>query len=446
MKEKYSLEYICKRIIELEKQHNLLFIEIGNVKIWQAIRHFIFLKIAQKAGTFATAHTIKDSLFDRLKDLPSFMRSCLLYNPFINRTEREILIFDHSRKNLVDGEYIDIYTKYLIDRLRSEGASFEVYEEPHLNRHYTQKESNRKHMDFILILANLYAMFFKYRFSQSERNFILRIKKEIDQIFGINFDLLQYFSFEIQKFKALRYLLKKLFDIKNPERIFLLVGYGHTALIKAGRDKNIESIELQHGVINDYHLGYSFPHVEKGSLEYFPDKLYIWDDYWRDMCELPIPENDIEVFGFEHLNRAKEKYKNTRKIANQIIVISQGTIGPKLAYIIRENIDDLKDYTIIYKLHPGEYDRWKTYKSLVEIDKYSNIRIIDNNEIPLYKLLSDSSYLIGVYSTVVFESLHFDCKAILVDLPGIENMTKLIETGRAKLLKKSSRIIDILEN
>jgi CDP-glycerol glycerophosphotransferase (TagB/SpsB family) len=106
----------------------------------------------------------------------------------------------------------------------------------------------------------------------------------------------------------------------------------------------------------------------------------------------------------------------------------------------------LHEYEIIYKLHPGEYDRWQTYNSLLKLKEYKNITIIDNNNIPLYQLLAESKFLVGAYSTVIFESLSFNCKIIIVDIPGIEHVRSLVDSGKAKLLKKGQKIAGLLKN
>lgn len=49
----------------------------------------------------------------------------------------------------------------------------------------------------------------------------------------------------------------------------------------------------------------------------------------------------------------------------------------------------------------------------------------------LYALLSDSKYVIGVYSTAIYEAIELGVKPILVNLSGIEYMEDLLTSGKA---------------
>ena len=78
----------------------------------------------------------------------------------------------------------------------------------------------------------------------------------------------------------------------------------------------------------------------------------------------------------------------------------------------------MQDWHFIYKLHPEE--NLKDYQlSDYEISELSNFDFIIN-EIPIYKLLSESKFVIGVFSSALFEAKYFGCKIILLDIPGVE--------------------------
>lgn len=440
-----TIEAISQRLIELERKYNLLEVEINGVRIWQALRMQIFLEIGLKTGCYEVPHTIKDSPLDRFRAVGSFARSIVFHNPFCGNGKIETLVFDHNRKINIDGEFFDIHTKYFIDDLLKRGASFEVYERPYMNRHYSKSQPYRRHLDIILILTTLYGILFPSRIKAGDRRFLMRLQSEIGAGFRIDIDLVKMFSKEIARFRIKYRLLSALLKKKGAREVYLVVGYGEAPLIKAARDLGITSIEFQHGIFSEYALGYHYPSVSKNSLEYFPDRIYVWDDYWKDMCELPLTDDRIITYGFKHLLNTRQKYSHISKNEKQIIVISQGIAGPKMSDIILDNIDDLKEYTMVYKLHPGEYDRWRQYESLVRLSKYDNVKVIDNNKIPLYRLLAESRFLIGLSSTVIFEALSFDCTILLVDLPGIEHMKKLIGAGKATKIESGEKIVGHLK-
>ena len=102
----------------------------------------------------------------------------------------------------------------------------------------------------------------------------------------------------------------------------------------------------------------------------------------------------------------------------------------------------MKDYNIIYKLHPGEYDTWKqNYPELV--NDLDNFKVIDNSETPLYQLFAQSNYQVGAFSTAIYEGLMFNCKTFILDVPGVEYLSDLIKKG---YVCKVNDITDLMDN
>jgi hypothetical protein len=104
--------------------------------------------------------------------------------------------------------------------------------------------------------------------------------------------------------------------------------------------------------------------------------------------------------------------------------------------MILKNIVYFKNFSIKYKLHPGEYERWQEYPSLVQLVENYGVELIKDCD--LYELLSTSSYQIGVFSTAIYEGLEFGCKTILLNITGIEYMQDILEQKRAFLYKEGT--------
>ena len=105
----------------------------------------------------------------------------------------------------------------------------------------------------------------------------------------------------------------------------------------------------------------------------------------------------------------------------------------------------MKDYNIIYKLHPGEYDTWRqNYPELV--NDLDNFKVIDNSETPLYQLFAQSNYQVGAFSTAIYEGLMFNCKTFILDVPGVEYLSDLIKKGYVCQVNDISDLMDNLEH
>lgn len=55
--------------------------------------------------------------------------------------------------------------------------------------------------------------------------------------------------------------------------------------------------------------------------------------------------------------------------------------------------------------------------------------------IPLYRLLAESNYQVGAFSTAIYEGLMFNCKTFILDVPGVEYLDDLIDEGHVFKIK-----------
>ena len=94
----------------------------------------------------------------------------------------------------------------------------------------------------------------------------------------------------------------------------------------------------------------------------------------------------------------------------------------------------------MYKLHPGEYDRWReAYPWLVDAD----IKVIDSSEPPLYELFARSSVQVGVASTAIYEGLTFDLETYIYDCQGWAVTKPLVADGAATLVASADELADM---
>jgi len=158
---------------------------------------------------------------------------------------------------------------------------------------------------------------------------------------------------------------------------------------------------------------------------------------------LPLSKSNVKIEGFTHFINLRDGYNKIVRNKNQILILSQGALGPQIADEVLANIEGLSDYVLIYKLHPGEYSRWRDYKSLVVLSQLPNVKIVKDEDI--YKLFSESFFQVGVFSTAIYEGIGFSCKTILLDLPGIEYMQDLINNDVVNVLRKEETIYEVVK-
>ena len=470
----FTVKEICQKIWNLEEKYELNHKEIQDCYPWQLIRMYLYYEITRKTNVFESAQQSSLSLFDKINSFLPFIKNSILSNPLSGRENVDVLIFDHPRKVIFEDEYQDIYSYFLKETLNQYGKSFETIESPYLNQHFRSnaniKENHVRFNDRILLGSFIHKTRNrgKLPFTEDEKQFINSVKEDLETAFKIEIDLFSIMENHILNFQ---YDYKKYIELlqrKNPKVVFLVVAYENKALVAACKKMSIDIIELQHGTISPYHLGYSYPentmkfNGKIKEIEYFPDKILSFGDYWKNACPFPITGENIISIGFPYFeensrtymkiaeNKNSEDGNNGETQEKQILFISQGVIGKylsELAYETASNINDSQNFKLIYKLHPGEYGTWKeNYDYLTKaVDKFDNFTVIDKSEPPLYELFAKSHYQIGAFSTAIYEGLAFNCKTFIIDVPGVEYLDDLIDKNIVKKVKNSKELIDYLK-
>lgn len=427
-----AVSRLCEYIWGLEHKYDLLAYDIKGVRVWQLARMQVYYSLAKGLGILSQPHE-KNNKFKYILGLLKGMFYGVVDSP-LKLVERDVVILSHPRVVKSGENYIDIYTDEIKKELKS---SFSVvdFELPYIGTHKKNKDSDTHYLDWLDVLFEIWKRVKINKSSNIELDRICKIERDIKRDFDIDVDLCSLVARSLDeylfKYKFYNYLFKKI----NPGKLFIVVAYYYPFIVRAAKDNGVEVIELQHGTIGKYHLGYSYPEGYESDLKYFPDKIYLWGDCWKKRNVFPLRDSSVLIDKFRYLESEKRRIheKGVLRDKGNLVVISQGAIGEKIADKILNNIQDFKEFTIYYKLHPGEFERSKSYKSLNLLEeKYG--AVIVKNEIPLYELFMMSSYQIGVFSTAIYEGIEFGCKTILLDLPGIEYMNDLISNKDIKVI------------
>jgi len=431
-RESCKVKELCEFIWHIEEKYDLFNLKIQDVYIWEYIRMQIYYKLAATAGILEPPGK-KVSITDRFKIFfCGFIYT--INNNFFTLKKSDLIFFSHPRSVLVDNEYIDIYSEYLIREKQTEQRIVD-FEADYQGKHIRKRTHKIHRLDWIKQLVYLkYFLVRKKRvLKQHEIDIIQAVENEIFQQYGIKYALVNLLESKLKLFSIYYSIYTKVFKRVKPQSIYIVVAYYYAPIIKAAKDLGIKTIELQHGIITKYHLGYSFPKLEK-PLHYFPDKIMVWGHSWKKIIDYPIASVNILVDSFRYLEQKKKQYETLRKIKNTYLVLSQTAISENIAKKILDNLDFFREKKIIYKLHPSEYNNWHENKHLKELKKVLNLEIITNQK-ELYYLMSTCEYQVGVFSTALYEGVEFNCKTVLLNVQGIEYMEDFKNVNETIILK-----------
>jgi hypothetical protein len=428
-----------KRVLEFEDKYSLFDIEIDGIPIWERLRFGVYREIKRKSGGGQAHSSISLDTTDYLVGAKLWFRNLFFRNPYLE-IDRDYLFVGHPRrKKQPDGYWWDIYC----DPIHEEGSLDSVhFENPYLLRHKTPAKTKRlRYLEFITYTGTIQRKlgFCRVKVSNKKKGLLEKIERGIKEEFGVEVSLIEKTQRLLRNRRNRLWLYENLIEKINPSLVVVVVSYGKHLLIEACSKKGVPVVEIQHGVIYPSHLGYAFPNNREKKV--FPDYLLTWGKFWGKSTELPIPSERVIPVGFPYLEKTKDKYKDI-KSKEKILFISQGTIGADLSkFALKVSQHPDIDHQIVYKLHPGEYDRWKdNYPWLVNAD----IEVISSSEPPLYQLFAESTVQVGVGSTAIYEGLAFNLETYIYDCQENKVMSPLIKKESAKLISTCDELAALI--
>ncbi len=207
--------------------------------------------------------------------------------------------------------------------------------------------------------------------------------------------------------------------------MYVVVAYFHQHIVGAARDLGIRVVELQHGAISPFHLGYSYP--GRPSVPDQPDELWCFGSYWTDVAELPAGM-DTKVVGASFISPT-DAVKDPRLV----VFLSQGTIGPALLEYAGALAAARPDLDVAFHLHPSE--RSTSYSVP------AGVRLSSDNTLVL---LASATYQVGVATTALFEGMLLGCRTAVAGLPGNEYLAPAVASGDAAFVQTPAALADAL--
>lgn len=431
-------EEIYKIFIDIEAELNLFEQKIKGVYFWERIRFYVHREISIKASRSKFNSSRKRSKKGLLKKFLKSFRNFFLNNPYLCR-KKPFLLYGHPRRKKYEGGvYWDLYLDPIIDKIFK--TSDYVYLEPYYfyleeGHFHPPKTKEIKYADIISLISFILKFFIRITLTKSEKEKVDEIQDIFYKYYKIKIDICSHIKAVLFLNKTRLWQYKLLLSIIAPKVVFLVVSYGNEDFIEACKSKKIPVIELQHGLVYKTHMGYSFAH--ENDKKTFPDYFFSFGEFWKETTKFPIKKEFVFNVGFPLLESKVEQYKDIKK-QNKVIFISSGPGGEWISEFAIE-LTKIKpnNYKIIYKLHPQEYKfKGEWYEKLYK----TNIEVVDNDKIDLYRYLAESKIVIGVASTVIYESIAFDCSIYLLDLPGISTMHNLFKYNGVKKIRKPSEV------
>jgi len=425
---------------DLECDHSLFDIRADGVPIWERIRFPVYRAIQTECLDLGTAQdSIEFNVGNYLRGLNLWLRNSISHNPYL-AGEHDIFVWGHPRrKQLTGGQWWDIYCDPIYEACDLNVAHFEP---AHQNRHLQPaRTEDIRYLDLIEYTGTFLRKTGLVAYTLPERveEAFHRVEASFSNRLGVEINLVSRAEYALSKRRSTKWLYERLIDRVDPRLAVVVVSYGKETFIEVCKENQIPVAELQHGVIYPQHTAYAYR--GNRTKEMFPDYLLTFGDYWNDSVEFPIPDHRLISVGYPYLEQSVDKYDSIEPTP-QLVFISQGVIGKYLSKFAMEcNQHPGIEYDIVYKLHPGEYGRWRdAYPWLRNAD----FEIIDSADKSLYQLFAESRAQIGVGSTAMYEGLAFGLETFVYDCPGPKVLQPLIDEGPATMVSSADGLASSL--
>ena len=413
---KLSVHEITEFMLQQEEQLHLFELQHEGWYVWPLIRVNLMTKLEKETGLVQ----VPQDPIRKWTRRERYQKA--LYYDFLSfhfQKHHDAIIIEHPRKLMWKDKPTDIYTYSLQQKL------------PHalvINR-LEMNNLNQKNNTVILLQESVLDKYNKTcqrRIENTPKYYEFEILQEaIKQQFNVVIDVQALFQEAYKHFVLGEERFMRFLDLVNPKEVYLCVAYQNYDIVSACKKKHVKVIELQHGIIDKHHLGYNYPFAVPSDV--FVDEIYLFAPYWRLNTNLPLPLEKIHYIGFDYFKEQSQKVHVERKDF-VMTVLSQGTSGKDIVNKVIPFVKEHPSFQVNYKLHPGEFVEYASrYPELVEAsNEYPNLKIC-KDERNLYELLKESKYVVGAYSTAIYEGLALGCIGILVDVSGVrEYMSGLI--------------------
>jgi hypothetical protein len=245
---------------------------------------------------------------------------------------------------------------------------------------------------------------------------------------------------------------RKVFRYARTRKLYLVNAYSHPSLVLGAKLAGVRVYELQHGFISEFHPAYSFPteitRVLRGAgfpnsmrlgrrIQSAPHRLLVWGEYWRSAAQLPSNTKALVSGPTLAFAQGRERVLAMRAEAStpvsklkRITFTSQGALATPLFQAAQHFARLLPTFQVTYRLHPNEsLDDYSQMHS----ESPTNLKL-SHREPVFLDLLAKTDYLVGGFSTTLYEGLAFGLRVIALRLPGYENLGAAIENGDITLL------------
>lgn len=402
---------------KFEKKYKLFDYQDDNgIFVWDIIRHQIYIEytwgLSKKNNDESLSYRIKRlflSLFSLIKIVVG------------NKEKAKYLFLINSREEIkpnifYDRNFYDIVATLQKDKI----FIIENFYQPGIK--YYLKKSYLQPSYFLNFIFKFFLKKGKYHDLINLINQELNLEWHNEQI------IIAVNAFRVENF-FYKWLLKR----KQIKKIFTF--FIPKGIICAARELGIETIEMQHGIIDSEHISYNYPiEYHYNHKLYIPDIFLTFSPFWKKNIYYPVDK--ILSIGNSSLNNLYD-YTIGGTNRQNVIFISSIAFGECITPLTIDFAVRNQKIKIYFKLHFDQRVEFNYYKN--KFIDYPNIEVINSNK-SVHTLFPKSMFVVAIQSTVVYEALQAGKIVFLYKRMTYHRHSALFEHPNMYLIDNASEI------
>jgi hypothetical protein len=422
-----DFEEYWRRFNEVEARHGLLKLKIDGFSIYALRRVKFYYEVAIALGLFNNPHPGPSGTQESTD-------SVSLDFSKVNQTPTIVVPF---RREVAGAEP---YSATVVEKLRARGEEPNVFDWAWAARIQTKARiQHRKQLQAPWRPSTFRA---KWDAQFEDKNVVAKWAEIIGYFeaeFGVQLPKLVLPESWFARFKIEVLTFARYFKSAKVRDLYIVDAYSNQQLVIAAHRAGVRVSEIQHGFVSEFHPAYSFP-LGSPKLEHTPDRLLVWGSFWIQGVQLPSGMS-AEISGpTQQFSEYRAQVESVARNDKQILFTSQGAISEELQKAAVATAKAMPDYEVVYRLHPNEHLESYPQKGLPTNFSYSH-------RTPVFlEMLASCGYLVGAFSTTLYEGLALGAKVLVLPLQGHENMQRAIDSGDVTLIEDINRIPDFIRS
>jgi hypothetical protein len=432
---KPSIERVWGIFAEIEARENLVAWKIGSIYLWPLLRGMLMREVTEQLGIFERRPAVAPIKTNSSETLAAFAPADYAVVPFTRR----------------DANGLDPFSGFIVDSLKAHGHQPLILgmgpEDAGSGRPQVetleQEFTARYRRQALLLVAPTLRKSHREKYARV----IAHIEGELSgAAAGLGLSVTEitgpYRHFPrwlLVQFAAQRMGWKKFFITAKVRKVFIVNAWKRS-LIAGAQAAGVTVVEAQHGAISGIHPYLSW--AGQTEVAYQPDEYLEWGQYWGDVADLPAATKRKIIGAPDFITDALARTAELAKTGDAhqpktVLIASQAHATKAITEFLLRAAAANPDFVFTLKQHPQEAPA--DFGS----DAPANLLLADPADNTL-DLMARSEFVLGVYTTALFEALTLGCKVGVLGFSGWQHIRGLVERGDATLIENQDALTHFL--